>query len=129
MFGSYGQSKLALNLITVEFSRRLTGTGVTANFLHPGLIRTDLGSQKLNPVLKALAKLVKLFMASPEKGARTSIYLATSPDVAGVTGKYFGNSHEQRANPISYDEETAKRLWKICENLTGLSIPTDPVKA
>ena len=122
MLGAYGQSKLALNLITVESSRRLAGTGVTANFLHPGAIRTDLGSQKLNPALKFVSKLVRLFMSGPEKGARTSIYLASSADVEGVTGKYFGNSREQKANPVSYDEETAKRLWKICENLTGTSV-------
>lgn len=122
MFGIYGQSKLALNLITVEFSRRLTGTGVTANFLHPGVIRTDLGTRDANPVLKALAKFVKLFMASPETGARTSIFLATSPDVAKVTGKYFGsNGSEENANPISYDESAAVRLWDICRQLTGIS--------
>jgi retinol dehydrogenase 14 len=119
MFGAYGQSKLALNMITVELSRRLAGSGVTANFLHPGVIRTDLGSQGLNPVWTALAKLVKLFMASPEKGARTTIYLATSPEVETVTGKYFANCKEKNANPISYDEESAKRLWKICDELTG----------
>ncbi len=129
MFGNYGQSKLALNLITVEFSRRLAGTGVTANFLHPGVIRTDLGSQRLNPVLKTIAKLVKLFMASPEKGGRTSIYLASSPEVQGVTGKYFGDSREQQANPLSYDEETAKHLWKVCEDLTGVSSQSKVVPA
>ena len=127
MMGNYGQSKLALNLITVEFSRRLTGTGVTANFLHPGVIRTDLGSQRLNPVMKAIAKLVKLFMASPETGARTSIYLASSPEVQGITGKYFADCREQQANPLSYDEETAKRLWTVCERLTGVSLPSKVV--
>jgi retinol dehydrogenase 14 len=120
MFGIYGQSKLALNLITVEFSRRLLGSGVTANFLHPGVIRTDLGSRDLNPVFAALAKFVKLFMASPEKGARTTIYLTTSSDVQSVTGKYFGSSREQKANPVSYDEPAARRLWNICEELTAL---------
>jgi len=128
-FGIYGQTKLALNLISMEFSRRLAGTRVTVNFLHPGVIRTDLGSQGLNPVLKALAKIVKVFFASPEKGARTSIYLATSPDVEAMTGTYFGNSKEQRANPISYDEATAKRLWKICEDLTSQSSAPEQVSA
>ncbi len=128
-FRIYGQSKLALNLITVEFSRRLEGTGVTANFLHPGVIRTELGTRDVNPIFKAIAAFVKLFMASPEKGARTSIYLASSPDVEGVTGKYFANQKQVKANPISYDEPTAKRLWKICEEMTGLSIPTQPAKS
>lgn len=123
MFGIYGQSKLALNLITVEYSRRLTGTGVTANFLHPGVIRTELGTRDINPVFEALAKFFKLFMGSPDRGARSSIYLATSPDVAGVTGKYFGSdAREQKANPISYDQEAASRLWKICEEKTGLQV-------
>jgi len=129
MFETYGQSKLALNLTTVEFSRRLAGTGVTANFLHPGVIRTDLGSHRLNPALAFLAKFVKLFMAGPEKGAQTSIYLATSPDVENVTGKYFGGRSEKMANPISYDEATAKRLWKICESLTSESLSSKSLTA
>jgi NAD(P)-dependent dehydrogenase (short-subunit alcohol dehydrogenase family) len=127
-FEIYGQSKLALNLITVEFSRRLAGTGVTANFLHPGVIRTELGARDVHPVLKAIARFVKLFMSSPEKGARTSIYLASS-EVQGITGKYFANQKEVRANPISFDEATAKRLWKICEEVTGLSIPSQTASA
>ncbi len=108
----------------MEFSRRLTGTGVTANFLHPGVIRTELGTRDLHPVLRAIARFVKLFMGSPEKGARTSIYLASSPEIEGITGKYFANQKEVTANPISFEDATAKRLWKICEEMTGLSIPS-----
>lgn len=126
MMRIYGQSKLALNLITVEFSRRLAGSGVTANYLHPGLIRTDLGERGANPIFKAFAKLFKLFMTSPEKGARTSIYLASLPEVKTVTGKYFGDCKEQRANPISNNDEVAKRLWSICERLTGISTTSAP---
>lgn len=121
MMGLYGQSKLALNLITVEFSRRLAGSGVTANYLHPGVIRTNLGERGANPIFKAFAKLFKIFMASPEKGARTSIYLASSPEIQNVTGKYFGDCKEQTTNPISNNEEIAKRLWNLCEELTGIS--------
>ena len=127
-FGIYGQSKLALNLITVEFSRRLAGTRVTANFLHPGVIRTELGTRDANAILKAIASFVKLFMGSPEKGAKTSIYLASSPEVEGVTGKYFANRKEVRANPISFDEAIAKRLWTICEGMTGISASVNLVK-
>jgi retinol dehydrogenase 14 len=130
MFGNYGQSKLALNLLTAEFSRRLAGTSVTANFLHPGVIRTDLGSHDINPVFRALAKFIKLFMGSPDRGARTSIYLATSPEVAGITGKYFGsNTKEEKANPISYDQSAATKLWKICEEKTGITVPSKILQA
>jgi NAD(P)-dependent dehydrogenase (short-subunit alcohol dehydrogenase family) len=120
LFGQYGQSKLALNLITVELSRRLAGTGVTANFLHPGVIRTNL-ARGLNPLAKALFSFVKLFFGSPEGGARTTIYLAKSPDVQTISGKYFSKQKEARANPESYDEAEAKRLWKLCEDLTSLA--------
>jgi NAD(P)-dependent dehydrogenase (short-subunit alcohol dehydrogenase family) len=118
MFGAYGQSKLALNLITSELARRLGGTGVTANFLHPGVVRTNL-ARNLNPVAQAIFSVVKLFFASPEKGARTSIFLASSPEVEGVSGKYFAKEREATAPEKSYDEEAAKRLWEKCEELTG----------
>jgi NAD(P)-dependent dehydrogenase (short-subunit alcohol dehydrogenase family) len=97
-FGIYGQSKLALNLITVEFSRRFAGTGVTANFLHPGVIRTELGTRDANLVFKAIFSFVKLFFGSPEKGSRTSVYLASSPSVVSITGKYFANGKEVAGN-------------------------------
>lgn len=118
MFRSYGQSKLALNLITLEFARRLEGSGVTANFLHPGLVRTNL-VRDLNPVAQALLSFVKLFFGSPEKGARTSIFLASSPEVEKVSGKYFAREKETQAPEESYDEASAKRLWEKCEELTG----------
>ncbi|HXQ91695.1 MAG TPA: SDR family oxidoreductase [Nitrososphaerales archaeon] len=127
-FRIYEQSKLCLNLITVEFSRRLEGTRVTANFLHPGVIRTELGTRDANLIFKAIAALVKLFMASPEKGSRTSIYLSTSPDVESVTGKYFANQKQVAANPISFDVATTKRLWEVCEKMTGVSISPQPAK-
>jgi NAD(P)-dependent dehydrogenase (short-subunit alcohol dehydrogenase family) len=120
MFGVYGQSKLALNLLTVEFARRLQGTGVTANFLHPGLIRTNL-VRDMNPVAQAIYSLVKLSFTSPEKGSRTSIYVATAPELEGVSGKYFSNGKEATAPKESYDEASANRLWQICEQLTGIS--------
>jgi len=119
MFGQYGQSKLALNLITLEFSRRLAGSGVTANFLHPGVIRTNL-ARDLNPAAKPRFKIVQLFMGSPEKGARTSIHLASSPEVEGLNGKYYGSkATEERAPEASYNEADAKKLWDVCEKLTS----------
>jgi NAD(P)-dependent dehydrogenase (short-subunit alcohol dehydrogenase family) len=120
-WGIYGRSKLALNLITVELARRLVGTHVTASFLHPGIIRTNLISGNLNLAARPLAAFIGLFMASPEAGARTSIYLASAPEVSDISGNYFVNRKEKKANPISYDELTAKRLWQVCEQLTGLT--------
>jgi NAD(P)-dependent dehydrogenase (short-subunit alcohol dehydrogenase family) len=120
MFGAYGQSKLALNLLTLEFARRLRGTGVTANFLHPGVVRTNL-ARDMNPAAQAIFSLVKLFFASPEKGARTSIYVASAPELEGVSGKYFSSEKEATAPRESYDEAAAKRLWQICEKLAGMS--------
>lgn len=119
MFGAYGQSKLELNLITLEFARRLEGTGVTANFLHPGVVRTNL-ARELNPVAKAIFSFVKLFFASPEKGARTTIFLASAPEAESVSGKYFAKERELRAPEESYNVDNAKRLWEKCEELTGL---------
>jgi retinol dehydrogenase 14 len=120
MFEAYGRSKLALNLLTLEFARRLQGTGVTANFLHPGVIRTNL-ARDMNPVMQAITSLVKPFLASPEKGARTSIRVALAPELEGVSGKYFSGGKEATPPRESYDEAVAARLWQVCEQLTGIS--------
>jgi NAD(P)-dependent dehydrogenase (short-subunit alcohol dehydrogenase family) len=120
MFGAYGQSKLALNLLTLEFARRLRGTGVTANFLHPGVVRTNL-ARDLNPIAQAISSLAKLFFTSPEQAARTSIYVASAPELEGVSGKYFSHGKEATAPRQSCDEATTNRLWQICEQLTGMS--------
>jgi NAD(P)-dependent dehydrogenase (short-subunit alcohol dehydrogenase family) len=123
MLGSYGASKLELNLITVELARRLAGTRVTANFLHPGVVRTNL-TRDMNPVAQAIFSFVKLFFASPEKGARTSIYLASSPEVEGVSGRFFANEREAQAPAESYDAEVAARLWHECEELAHVKMPS-----
>jgi retinol dehydrogenase 14 len=120
MLSAYGQSKLALNLLTLEFARRLRGTGVTANFLHPGVIRTNLAND-INPAARAIYSLVRLFFASPENGARTSIYVASAPELEGVSGKYFSNGKEATVPKESYDGASANRLWQICEQLTSIS--------
>jgi NAD(P)-dependent dehydrogenase (short-subunit alcohol dehydrogenase family) len=116
------QAKLALILFTYELARRLDGTGVTANCLHPGAVATDgpLKDPDLPVVSRVMYKVVRLFFASPEKGAETSIYLATSPDVEKVSGKYFIKKTPVDSSPESYDEEIARRLWKVSEELTGL---------
>lgn len=112
----YRQSKLANILFTYELARRLEGTGVTVNCLHPGIIGTNIARHFPWFIRAAL----KLFFIGVEKGAETSIYLATSPEVENITGKYFDNKVEARTSRESYDEETARRLWEVSEELTGL---------
>lgn len=124
MFRAYSTSKLANILFTVELARRLEGTGVTANSLHPGVIPgTSLARDMPKALVKVLETIAKIFFfwTSPEQGARTSIYLASSPDVAGVTGKYFVKSAEARSSKASVDAEAAARLWKVSEELTKLA--------
>jgi retinol dehydrogenase-12 len=117
---AYGQSKLANILFTYELARRLAGSGVTANALHPGLVASSFA--KNNGLAGRLFRLVaNPFSISNEQGAQTSIYLAASPDVAGVTGKYFVECKEVRSSPASYDEATARRLWEVSEQMTGQS--------
>jgi len=117
---AYGQSKLANVLFTYELARRLERTGVTANAVHPGFVSTNMGRDNGWFVHK-LIRLVMLFTGiSPEEGARTMVYLATSPEVKGVTGKYFYEMKPVKSSPRSYDPETARRLWQISEKLVGL---------
>lgn len=98
----YGQSKLANILFSYELTKRLKETGVTVNHLHPGFIRTELGHNKENSrIFRVGMKLTQLFGASPKKGAQTSIYLATSPEVEDVTGKYFINKTQVKLSKIS----------------------------
>jgi NAD(P)-dependent dehydrogenase (short-subunit alcohol dehydrogenase family) len=115
------QSKLALVLFTYELARRLDGTGVTANCLHPGAVATGapLKDPDLSTFGRFMYRLVKPFFLSPGKGAETSIYLASSPEVAGVTGKYFIKKRAVDSSPESYDEARARRLWEISAQLTG----------
>lgn len=115
---AYRRSKLAVVLFTYELARRLQGTGVTANCLHPGAVRTKIWRNA--GTLTPLFRFLSLFMLSPEKGAQTSIYLASSPEVEGVSGKYFDKRLPKRSSEASYDEALAKRLWDISERMTGL---------
>jgi retinol dehydrogenase 14 len=117
---AYGQSKLANILFTYELSRRLRGTGVTANCLHPGVIGTKLLADYMG-VPVAGGALASTFGASPEEGADTILFLASSPEVEGVSGKYFEHRLPRRSSPQSYDEAAARRLWQVSEQLTGLS--------
>lgn len=117
---AYAQSKLANVLFTYELARRLAGSGVTANCLHPGVIGSQFGHNNRG-VAGLLFKIAGPFMMTPEKGARTSIYLATSPEVAGVSGQYFDRCRPKQSSKGSHDLEVARRLWEVSERLTGLS--------
>jgi NAD(P)-dependent dehydrogenase (short-subunit alcohol dehydrogenase family) len=109
---AYSQSKLANVLFTYELARRLPPAQVTANCVHPGNVRTNFG-RDLGGVLGAVFLLWRPFMRSAAEGAKTSIYLAASPEVAGVTGKYFVDSKETPSSPQSHDEAVARRLWDV----------------
>jgi NAD(P)-dependent dehydrogenase (short-subunit alcohol dehydrogenase family) len=120
---AYAQSKLALVMFTYELARRLQGTDVTANCLHPGFVATNIGrSGTTNPVARAIIKLIFARGLSPEEGAKTSIYLASSPEVEGVTGKYFAKSIPIRSAQISYDEHLQHKLWELSAKLVNLPI-------
>ncbi|KAI5085258.1 retinol dehydrogenase 14, partial [Silurus meridionalis] len=118
----YSQSKLANLLFVRELARRLEGQGVTVNSLSPGMVRTNLGRHVHVPLLlKPLFFLVSwLFFKSPDEGAETPVFLASSPDVANVTGKFFSNCHEEVLLPSALDDGTAKRLWDLSETMVGM---------
>jgi retinol dehydrogenase-12 len=116
---AYGQSKLCNVLFTYELARRL-GPKPTVNALHPGFVATRIGTN--NGLLVRLGiGIAHLFALSPEEGAKTSIYLASSTDVEGVTGKYFYQCRPIPSDPASYDEESARRLWEVSAEMTNLS--------
>ena len=119
-FRAYSQSKLADILFTYELARRLEGTNITANCLHPGVVRTNLGENNWWMFRLALT-LFAPFLPSPEGGARTSIYLTTSKDVEGVSGKYLAKEKEAKSSKESYDVSVSKRLWDVSVGLTQLS--------
>lgn len=121
---AYGQSKLANVLFTYELARRLEGTNVTANCLHPGVVRTGFGKNSggaLGTIVAGVIRAAGVFFVSPEKGAQTSLYLAASPEVEGVTGKYFSDSKERPSSAVSHDREAAQKLWDISEQMTGIA--------
>ncbi len=118
-FKAYSQSKLANVLFTYELARRLAGSGVTANAMHPGFVATGFGRNN-GGLMGATIGLLQRFALTPEQGADTLVYLATSPEVEGVTGQYFEKRRPQRSSAASYDEAAARRLWAVSEELTGL---------
>ena len=116
---AYADSKLANIFFTYELARRLEFTNITANCLHPGVVATNFASKDAAGY-KYLFLLGKPFMTRPEKGARTQVYLAASPEVANVTGAYFKNLKPARSSTDSYSPAIARRLWTFSEKQTGL---------
>jgi retinol dehydrogenase 14 len=118
---AYSQSKLANVMFTYELARRLHQTGVTATALHPGVVRTGFAAEDPSPMWKIVLPLIRPFLKTPQQGAATSTYLASSPDVNGITGRYFANSRPETSSRSSYDETAAVRLWQISADLVGLA--------
>jgi NAD(P)-dependent dehydrogenase (short-subunit alcohol dehydrogenase family) len=115
----YARSKLANVLFTYELARRLSGSNVTVNALHPGQVATDMWKTNFPVIGPALKWVMGLFALTPEQGADNSIYLAASPEVEGVTGKYFVKREAVESSPISRDEKVAQKLWDISDELTS----------
>jgi NAD(P)-dependent dehydrogenase (short-subunit alcohol dehydrogenase family) len=118
---AYGQSKLANVLFTYELARRLEGTGVTANALHPGVVGSGFG-QTYGGAMSFLVKLARPFLLTPEQGAATTVYLASSPEVEGVTGKYFAKCRPVRSSEWSYCEKAQKKLWALSEEMVRVQV-------
>jgi retinol dehydrogenase 12 len=117
---SYANSKLANILFTRELARRLAGTRVTVNCVHPGVVRTGFGREG-SPLLRLGIAIGRPFLLSPERGASTIVYLATSADVAGATGGYYAKSKLREPSRAARDDATAQRLWQLSAELTGLA--------
>ena len=111
----YSSSKLEDVMFTYALARRLDGSGITVNALHPGVVATEIWRQI------AIVRIVsRWFMLSPEKGARTTVYLAASPDVNGVTGRYFDKCTQVKSTRLSHDEGLQEKLWEVATSLTGV---------
>ncbi len=118
-WSAYSQSKLANILFTRELSRRLQGTGVTCNCLHPGVVSTGFGKND-SGWMRWAVKIAAPFLRTPEQGAATTVFLATSPAVEGVTGRYFADCKEIEPSREARDAKVAERLWEVSVQLTGL---------
>ncbi|MFU8826306.1 MAG: SDR family oxidoreductase [Brevefilum sp.] len=121
-FEVYAHSKLANVLFTYELARQLSGTELTVNALHPGFVKSDLYRDfgVFTPLVKLIANV---FGKNTVEGAQTSIYLASAPEVAGVTGKYFSECKQKESSTASYDQSQAERLWALSEEMTGFKYP------
>ena len=121
-FGRYGETKLANILFTHELARRLQGTGVTANCVHPGTVATGFNRNN-GPFMTGVMKLLRPFSRSPTQGAETLVWLADSPDVSDETGGYFVDKRRATPSKPAQNAETARRLWEVSEEQTRLRVP------
>jgi len=121
-WAAYGQSKLANLLFTYELARRLAGSGTTANALHPGFVASEFGKNNGSFMKAAMTIAQRLGGIRVEEGARTSVYLASSQEVEGVTGKYFVTCREQQSSAASRDPASMRRLWDVSARMTGLAV-------
>ncbi len=119
-FANYGASKLANILFTYELARRLEVAGVTVNALHPGFVNTGFGHNMSGALGGFIKGSQRLFARSPRKGAETLVYLASSAEVAGITGKYWLDMKQARSSDISYDREQQSKLWDFSAAATGV---------
>ena len=124
-FRTYAEAKLANVLFAYELARRLAGKGATSNAVHPGGVRTNWGRHA--GVFGIGWALIQPFLVSPETGAETSVYVASSGEVADVTGAYFVACRQRPSSPASYDDEAARRLWTVSEKITGVAPGTIPL--
>jgi retinol dehydrogenase 14 len=118
---AYSQSKLANVMFTYELARRLAGTGVIADVLHPGMVRTGFGAEDQQPLWSVVAPLVRPLMKSPKQGAVTPIYLASSSEGRQRSGRYYVNRKPKPSSKLSYDGHAAARLWQVSAELVGLT--------
>ena len=119
-YRAYSQSKLANVMFTYQLAKQLEGTGVTVNVLHPGVVRTGFGKDQMG-LMGVLVRIGSPFMMSAEKSAKAVIYLATSPELEGVSGKFFSKGKEGKSSEQSYDMASAERLWKVSAELAELN--------
>jgi retinol dehydrogenase 14 len=120
---AYNQSKLANVMFTNELARRLEGTRVTANSLHPGVVRTNFGAEDQAWFFAVSTRVARPLLKTPAQGALTPIYLASSPDVQGVSGQFFANCEPKTPNKVAFDTDMTARLWQVSADLAGLSHP------
>ncbi len=118
--GAYNQSKLANVMFTYELTRRLEATGVTATVLHPGMTSTAFGGEDTARGWGPLIAAMRPFMRRPERGADTAVFLASSPEVEGITGQYFVDRKPRESQKATYDRATTARLWQTSADLVGV---------